>query len=216
MCPQWAILRHETAKNDDLCLEERIVSQSGGVAMGCDGVGRAWLLVAGLTGIAAYFAAGAARAQDERLPPEAVAVLERFLGEWETQTSLRRPGDAPREIRTRGQGTCRRTLEGRYFEFRTHTIPPGEAELQVMTFDPEAGVYRQWVFSSDGYLHEAAGTWDEGTCTLRWSGRTAAGAFVILDRFVAPGVLDWTLERRDAGGKVIQTIEGRLARVRND
>lgn len=156
----------------------------------------------------------AATAQDRDLPPDAVDVLDRFLGEWKTQTTLRREGQPPSEIHTRGQGNCRRTLEGRYFEFRTSTVPAGDAELQIMTYDAQKGVYRQWLFSSDGYAHEAEGTWDPATSTLRWSGKTAGRAFVILDRFVSPGQLDWTLRRTDDSGQVVQTIEGTLIRIK--
>jgi len=169
-------------------------------------------MIAGLILVAAP-SVHPAWAQDHELPPDAVAVLQRFLGEWETEATLRLERDPPREIHTRGLGTCRRTLAGRWFEFRTRTIPPGEAELQIMTFDAEAGVYRQWVFSSDGYSHVAQGTWDPDTSTLRWSGKAAGGSFVIVDHFVSPEQLDWTLRRVADDGRVVQTIEGRLIRV---
>src|SRR3954454_20162627 len=91
---------------------------------------------------------------------EAIEVLKKFSGDWRTQTSIRHTGRPPREFNTVGQAACRQTLDGRYFEFRAETIPPEQADLQIMTFDVEAGVYRQWVFSSDGYRHEAEGDWN--------------------------------------------------------
>jgi hypothetical protein len=158
------------------------------------------------------FAAERAFAQDPDLPPEALDVLARFEGQWETQATIRRAGN-PRDISTRGKGSCRRTLEGRYFEFRTETIPPGQSELQIMTFDAEKNVYRQWVFSSDGYRHEAEGAWNAATSTLRWRGTSDGTSFVIDDKFVSPDRLDWTLRRVDNAGRELQMIEGTLTRV---
>lgn len=110
-------------------------------------------------------------------------------------------------------GSASRRLGGRYYEFRTETIPPGDSELQVMTYDEEQKLYRQWVFSSDGYHHEATGTWNPATSTLRWTGKSGDNTFVIDDRFVGPGKLAWTLTRTNPKGQLVQTITGVLRLV---
>ena len=84
-------------------------------------------------------------------------VLQRFVGDWSTHTQIRHLGPPVRKFETRGEATCRPTLEGRFVEFRSQSIPPGEADLQIMTYDAVAELYRQWVFSSDGYRHDATG-----------------------------------------------------------
>jgi len=157
---------------------------------------------------------GTAEAQNR--PLKAVEVLSQFLGVWETYTRIRHEGPPLREFQTRGRAACQQTLHGRYVEFRSHSIPPGRAELQIMTYDTEAGVYRQWVFDSDGYRHQAEGRWDPTTATLTWQGTTEGSSFVIEDRWVSPGRLEWTLLRRDAEGRRLQTIEGVLIRVKGD
>ncbi len=146
----------------------------------------------------------------DELPVEGRAVLERFLGAWNTEATIRRLHPTELQIRTRGRGKCITTLGGRYYEFRTETIPPGESELQVMTYDANHRVFRQWVFSSDGYHHEAVGAWDPATTTLRWKGTSGDGTFVIDDRFVAPDRLEWVLTRTNGAGEVTQTINGVL------
>lgn len=150
-------------------------------------------------------------------PTEALAVLQKFVGQWQTETHLTRPAadstKPSRTITTKGRATCEKTLGGRYFEFRAETVPPGQSDLQVMTFDAEAGVYRQWVFSSDGYRHEATGTWDAATSTLRWTGKSGDTSFVILDHWVSADRLEWTLTRTDAAGRVVQTITGVVSRA---
>jgi Protein of unknown function (DUF1579) len=154
-----------------------------------------------------------ASANPAEMPKEAANVLKRFVGMWTTDTHIHHAGPPPREITTHGKATCRPSLEGRYFEFRSATIPPGQAELQIMTYDDEAGVYRQWVFSSDGYTHEANGQWDPATSTLRWEGRSGTNSFVIDDHWASPDRLEWTLRRTDSGGKVLQTIDGTVMRT---
>jgi hypothetical protein len=134
-------------------------------------------------------------------------VLERFVGNWHTSATIRKAGTS-REIVTQGKATCDATLGGDWFEFRTETIPPGESDLQIMTYDAPANVYRQWVFSSDGYRHEATGQWNAATHTMTWTGETAAGTFVIDDHWATPDRLEWALKRTNVQGQVVQTIEG--------
>jgi hypothetical protein len=153
-------------------------------------------------------------AEPQNQPSAEFTVLQKFVGVWDTQTHIRHAGPPPRQFTTSGRATCQQTLEGRYVEFRTQSIPPGQADLQVMTYDVEAGVYRQWLFDSDGYHHEAEGRWDPATSTLRWKGKTAETSFVIVDRWVSPDQLQWTLVRTDAWGQTLQTIEGTLTRVK--
>ncbi len=153
-----------------------------------------------------------AASEAKESPADGKQVLARFLGNWETHTKIYHLAGPVREIETRGKATCEATLGGRFFEFRTQTVPPGEADLQIMTYDAESRLFRQWVFSSDGYRHEATGTWDPATSTLRWTGKSGETTFVIDDHWVSPDQLDWTLERKNAGGKVTQTIRGTVSR----
>jgi len=154
------------------------------------------------------------RAEPQNQLSAEFTVLQKFVGVWDTQTHIRHTGPPLRQFTTSGRATCQQTLEGRYVEFRTQSIPPGQADLQVMTYDAEAGVYRQWLFDSDGYHHEAEGQWDPPSSTLRWQGKTAETSFVIVDHWVSPDQLQWTLVRTDARGQKLQTIAGTLTRVK--
>ncbi|MEW6278555.1 MAG: DUF1579 family protein [Candidatus Eremiobacterota bacterium] len=147
-------------------------------------------------------------AAQDRLPAENRAVLDRFVGQWTTEVRIRFLGQSPREFAGRGQAHAEWTLEGRFVEFRGSTLPPGESDLQVMTCDVETGRYRQWLFDSSGYVHEAWGTWDASSSTLTWRGSD----FVIQDRFVTPDRLEWSLVRTAPDGSVLQRIEGVVTR----
>lgn len=150
------------------------------------------------------------RLEPAQATPE--AVLRLFVGVWRTEALIRHPGPPPREARTSGRAAGRLILDG-YVEFRTTSIePPGVTELQVMSYDPDARVFRQWVSDSDGYRHEAIGRWDPATSTLRWQGQAAGATFVIDDRWVSRDRLEWTLTRTAPDGRVLQTIQGLVSR----
>ena len=83
-----------------------------------------------------------------------------------------------------------------------------------MTYDTAAGRYRQWVFDSDGYRHDADGRWDAATSTLTWRGRVDGTTFVIEDRWTSPDRLEWVLTRRNADGRRLQEIRGVVTRSR--
>jgi hypothetical protein len=146
-------------------------------------------------------------------PPDPAQVLDRFVGEWQTTIRLAsEDADGP-IVERKGRATCRRTLGDRYVEFRSESIPPGNSELQIMTYDVASGRYRQWVFDSDGYQHEADGTWNAATSTLTWRGERAGTAFVIEDRWVTPDRLEWTLTRIDPDGRRHEAVSGVLVRT---
>jgi hypothetical protein len=173
---------------------------------------RRWhVTLPGLVVLAVAIAGPSGLSAQEAVPD---AVLDRFVGAWTTEALIRHAGPPAREIRATGRATARRTLEARYVEFRTSSVdPPGVGELQIMTWDAEAGVYRQWVFDSDGYRHEAVGRWNPATSTLRWEGQVGSVKFVIDDRWVSPDRLEWTLTRTAANGGRVQTIVGVVSRV---
>lgn len=151
---------------------------------------------------------------DEAAPQSPVNnVLARFVGDWTTTTHFQTVGPPARELCTRGKATCRATLGGNWFEFRTETGTPDQADLQIMTYDRTDAVYRQWVFSADGYYHEAVGRWIPERSTLRWEGTSGGQPFVIEDRWASPDRLEWTLQRTDATGTPTQTIEGTVTRT---
>ncbi|HEY8517137.1 MAG TPA: DUF1579 family protein [Candidatus Binatia bacterium] len=140
------------------------------------------------------------------------AVLARFLGTWRTETTVR-DGAGNVIAHTLGTARAERTLEGRWVEFRSASIPPGAAELQIMTREPATGVLRQWLFDSDGYWHTAEGSWHPASETITWRGEKDGASFVIEDRWRSPDRLEWTLVRKDGDGRTVRTIDGTLTRA---
>jgi len=144
------------------------------------------------------------------LPTHAARVLQRFVGTWTTDTTITRY-DPPAVFRNRGEAEARWTIEGRFVEFRSRTIPPGSSDLQVMTYEAESGRFVQWLFDSSGYVHQAYGRWVSDTSTLTWEGEVGGTTFIIHDRFEGADLV-WSLVRKDGRGRVLQTIEGVVRR----
>lgn len=165
---------------------------------------------------AALFLAACAHAQAPRgegaLPPHAARVLQRFVGTWTTDTTITRH-DPHATFHNRGEAEARWTIEGRFVEFRSRTIPPGRSDLQVMTYDAESGRFVQWLFDSSGYVHQAYGRWVSHASTLTWEGEIGGTTFVISDRFEGEDLV-WSLVRKDDRGRVVQTIQGVVRRRR--
>jgi hypothetical protein len=170
--------------------------------------------IAGLLAAALALVAPVGAPRSNEIPGHGLAVIDRFVGEWETDVRIRHDGPPVRILATRGRAIGVRSLGDRYVEFRSTSIPAGQSDLQIMTYDDASGRYRQWLFDSDGYRHEAEGQWDAATSILRWRGGHGAVTFVIDDHWVAPDRLEWTLVRTGPDGRRVQTIRGVLTRIR--
>lgn len=149
---------------------------------------------------------------DADLPPEARAALGLFVGRWDTEAQIRKPGASTPAINLRGRGEGKWILGGRFVEFRTESVPPGQSERQIMTYDEASGTYLQWVFDSDGYRHEAVGSWDPASSTMVWRGQAEPGPFVIDDHWVRPGRLEWRMRRITPHGEIVTVIRGEVSR----
>ena len=158
-------------------------------------------------------AALAARAQTMQSTPAAAgALLDRFAGAWQTETIVRDASGAA-VARTVGSAAGTPTLGGRWLEFRTASTPPGAADLQIMTWDADAHVFRQWVFDADGYFHTAVGTFEPALSLLTWRGEKDGVSFVIEDHWSSPDRITWTLRRTAPDGRVLESMDGTLVRA---
>jgi hypothetical protein len=104
-------------------------------------------------------------------------------------------------------------LGGCFVVFPTESVPPGQVEIQIMTYDEDTAAYRQWVLDSVGYTHHTVGEWDPASATLLWSGANTAEPFVIDDRWAPARRPEWRLRQTTATGELVEPIAGVLTKT---
>lgn len=116
-------------------------------------VGLAALLLGGLS-------VGPAFGDDPPPKPPELAVLEKFIGTWDTKATIKVAEWTPKEVRTTGTITNEWVLGGRFVQGK------GSDSLKLhfvthWTYDAQRKAYRTWFFDSNGQALEWGGKWDE-------------------------------------------------------
>lgn len=107
-------------------------------------------------------------------PPQELEVLAPLIGSW----NLSEKGPPSRRFTTgftsigetktqwahnrhfiRSEGFLIRTTDGKKFRVEFTVL---------MGYDREKGVYRRWLFTSEGFASESEGRWDASTSTMTW------------------------------------------------
>jgi hypothetical protein len=155
-----------------------------------------------------------ARFGPSNLPAE-FSVLQRHVGTWDTQTTIKPGVFVPDGLKSTGVATVEWAL-GKKFLQGKHKQQPGNVEaLWLETFDLQSGAFRTWYFDSNGGLPrgESTGQWDEDAKTLTYKGtepKEVSVATVL--RFVDPDHSEWKGVWRDKSGKILMEIEMRSSR----
>lgn len=137
--------------------------------------------------------------------------LARFAGVWDTQMTLTLAGLPNGKAAVKGSCTAEWIHGGRFLRQNWgydagDGLPAGSGST-MMTYDPEAKVYRNWMFFSSGTVLESEGTWDEKAATFTWTGRGPTKS-VTTAKFPADGTERWSLVDRDKDGKVVREAVG--------
>lgn len=136
--------------------------------------------------------------------------LDHYTGLWEDEISGR-PGVRRTEL---GEWV----LNGRFLRQTWSTkssdgTPPAQG-LTLMTFDPQAGIYRSWAFLATGSVIENEGTWDEAAQTFTWGHRLLdnAGAVTTKASFPSENNQAWYIVKTDENHKILREVTGRSIR----
>jgi hypothetical protein len=155
-----------------------------------------------------------ARFGPSNLPAE-FSVLQRSIGAWDTQTTIKPGVRVPDGLRSKGVQTIEWAL-GKKFIQGKHVDQPGNVEaMSLQTYDAQSGVFRLWYFDSFGNFprSEATGQWDEDAKTLTYKGTEPEEVSVTtITRFVSPDRTEWQGVWRDKSGRILMEIEGTAAR----
>jgi peroxiredoxin/mono/diheme cytochrome c family protein len=121
-----------------------------------------------------------------QLTPE----LERRLGDWDTKVVTKPRGGA--ETTVTGAESVTRAFGGSYLMARR--LGEGEERdfFELATFDPAAGKYRMWTYTSQGSVLEWDGAWDAKAEAFTWTSPFGSGV---------KGTVRWTFGAKDEIGQ---------------
>ncbi len=139
-----------------------------------------------------------ADAQDAGNFEKELAILEKFLGTWDSKyVGLEKLS---------AEFTCERILGGRYIQRSGKISADIERQiLELMTYDPGEKCYRMWTHSSDLRMPtiEHRGTWDNVTQTMTWEAQFKSGATrTTRIKFESEAMMTSTISRKDPAGKL--------------
>jgi len=167
------------------------------------------------TVLAAFALAGRGTADDAPHPATESRVLERYIGNWD-EVMTNKPTEWMPMTQKSTVNTRRAWALGGKFVRGEGKWQPGNAEfLHLVTFDPEAKVYRSWYFDAAGGIPRGSvtGTWDEKATTMRWRGTDEAGnKSVGTHHFIDKDRQEWTLVVTNPNGKVVLDLTGKCTR----
>lgn len=174
-----------------------------------------WAVVLGVLVLSA-----SGRAQDkdkEPVPPPKPAelkILNRFLGNWDTEVVSKPAEWSPKEFTSKGVSSFEWMLDGRFMKNSSKAVAPEKAEsFQLMTYNPVAKKYFMWFFDSSGTVSEAEGTWDAENATLTWTSQPDENLTAVNRiRFTDKDSIAWTMLIRDKNNKIYLDLRGKMAR----
>lgn len=136
--------------------------------------------------------------------------LNHYVGQWEDEISGR-PGVRRREV---GEWI----LDGRFlrqsWSTESNDGSPAAQGMTLMTFDPEAKIYRSWGFLATGSVIENIGTWDEAAQTFTWGRRLMDTAETVTTKasFPSENSQAWYIVKTDENHKIVREVTGRSIR----
>ena len=145
-------------------------------------------------------------------------VLNRWVGKWDVEMTVKPNADVPKGMRSKGWVTTEWTLNFRFVQqFGTMWAGEGTPAVQIhslMTYDPRKKAYRTWMFFSTGHMSESEGTWDEKTRTLTSKSRDADSGTTTTTKatFAEDGAETWSIITKDRDGKVVNETTGKNTR----
>ena len=155
------------------------------------------------------------QAAAQEAPPkhDILKVLERFVGTWAEELTLKQGPWAPEAKTGTATMTAKWTLDGRFLEVRSQSRLDGTQGLSIMGHDMNSDSLHGWFFHSHGYTHVATGAWDEKARTIQWTADLAPGLKITsVDRFLHDDNFEWQFQIKDGNGQVMFEMAGKARR----
>ena len=176
-----------------------------------------WMVALGVLVVCSSALAQDKEKEKEPVPPPKPAelkILNRFLGEWETEVVSKPAEWTPKEFQSKGTSKFEWMLDGRFMRNSSKAVAPEKAEsFQLMTYNPVAKKYFMWFFDSSGTVSDAEGTWDAENATLTWNSQPDENLTAVNRiRFSDKDNIVWTMLIRDKNNKIYLDLRGKMKR----
>ena len=145
------------------------------------------------------------------VPPE-TKILEKLVGTWETEATVKVAEWTPKEVKATGSIKCEWTLGGRFVQGKgIDSVTP---EVQThWTYDANKKAYRLWFFNSAGAVVEWAGDWKPESKSLVLKQSMDNGIIdTFTARFADANTIEFTSEAKGKDGKIYFAFEGKWTR----
>ncbi len=154
------------------------------------------------------------RAADAPPNPPELAVLDKFVGEWTTESTVLVLDSKPQNLKTTGTALRKWALNKRIVE-ETGKSSDGSESRTIFGYDALKKQYRLWFFDSYGTALEMHGDWNDATQTFTLltelgGGLTQASTVHFPDK----DTQEWTSKVSDTANKVYFDGTGKLKRTK--
>lgn len=158
---------------------------------------------------------GSGTADDLPKPSAELRSLEDMIGAWD-EVMTNKPTDWTPKAETATAVTKRTWSLGGKFLRGDGAWQPAKTEfLHLMSYDPDAKVYRSWYFDASGAMPRGSmtGTWDAKSKTLTWTGADEAGNKTVgTHKIIDKDHTEWTMVVKTRDGKVVLDFTGKCKR----
>jgi hypothetical protein len=149
--------------------------------------------------------------QELGVPPPEMKVLEKLVGTWEVEQTVKVPEESRSTKLLVKRGVV---LGGRFVHEEGGFNDKGKPSfIGMYTYDSSKKAYRYWLFVSEGGYSESTGTWDERSQTLSFTNRPSwGGTGVITLRLPDEASFAFSIISKNPSGTVVYHLEGKGVR----
>ena len=133
-------------------------------------------------------------------------VLDRLIGEWETEITIKGTGEKSTTLQSR-----RWSREGKFVLSEDLDKSAKKESHFLVTYDAKAKQYRA-CFINEEFTVPLMGTWDESTKTMRWKSSDIAFRHDGVHRFVNKDLVEWTMTVTSPEGKIVLEMSAKQTR----
>ena len=144
-----------------------------------------------------------------------IAPLRRRIGIWSNKIVQKKSAWNPQQITVMGEENIQWILDNKFIQGDT-TMEDGTKGHWLMTYDPEAKVYRNWFFSNTSFPKgDSIGRWNSELEQMEFEFEVDENLYGQMRfQFMNDNKLEWEVTIHDDGGQLMMETVGVQTRIR--